>query len=66
MMVLDRSSSLSVSNSCDDLRDAAKGFTDSFIDGRDQLGMVTFGTSYRVDFPSPRHSSPRRAPICRP
>jgi hypothetical protein len=51
MMVLDRSSSLSVSNSCDDLRDAAKGFTDSFLDGRDQLGMVTFGTSYRVDFP---------------
>lgn len=51
MMVLDRSGSLANSGSCDDLRDAASGFTDSFIDGRDQIGMVTFGTSYQVDFP---------------
>lgn len=51
IMVLDRSGSLANSDSCDDLREAAKGFTDSFIDGRDQLGMVTFGTSYRIDFP---------------
>jgi Flp pilus assembly protein TadG len=51
MMVLDRSGSLANSKSCDDLRAAAAGFTDSFIDGRDQIGMVTFGTSYQVDFP---------------
>jgi hypothetical protein len=51
MMVLDRSGSLQNSGSCDDLREAAMGFTDSFIDGRDQIGMVTFGTSYQIDFP---------------
>ncbi len=51
MMVLDRSGSLATSGSCDDLAVAAQGFTDAFIDGRDQIGMVTFGTSYRVDFP---------------
>ena len=51
MMVLDRSGSLANSGSCDDLVVAANGFTDAFVDGRDQIGMVTFGTSYRVDFP---------------
>ncbi len=51
IMVLDRSGSLANSGSCDDLRVAANGFTDAFVDGRDQLGMITFGTSYRIDFP---------------
>lgn len=51
IMVLDRSGSLANSNSCDDLRESAKGFVNSFVDGRDQIGMVSFGTSYRVDFP---------------
>lgn len=51
IMVLDRSGSLETSGSCDDLREAAKGFVDTFVDGRDQIGMITFGTSYRVDYP---------------
>lgn len=51
MMVLDRSGSLATSGSCDDLRESARSFVNSFVDGRDQIGMVTYGTSYRVDFP---------------
>jgi hypothetical protein len=51
MMVLDRSRSLDISGSCDDLREAAKSFVDAFVDGRDRIGMATFGTTYRVDFP---------------
>lgn len=50
IMVLDRSGSLANSNSCDDLREASKQFVDQFVDGRDRVGMITFGTSYRVDF----------------
>lgn len=50
MMVLDRSGSLQTAGACDDLREAAKGFVASFTDGRDELGMITFGTSHRVDF----------------
>ncbi len=51
MLVLDRSGSVQNLGACDDLRSAAKSFVDSFVDGRDRLGLVTFGTSYRVDSP---------------
>jgi len=51
IMVLDRSGSLANSGSCDELREAAKQFVNQFVDGRDRVGMITFGTTYRVDFP---------------
>lgn len=50
VMVLDRSQSLDNSGSCDDLREAAKSFVQTFVDGRDRIGLVTFGASYRTDF----------------
>ena len=51
MLVIDRSGSLANSGSCASLRSAANSFVDTFMDGRDQIGMVTFGTSYQIDFP---------------
>jgi hypothetical protein len=50
MLVLDRSGSIQNLGACDDLRAAANSFVDTFVDGRDRLGLVTFGTAYRVDF----------------
>jgi len=50
IMVIDRSGSLYASSSCPAVRAAASSFVDSFVNGRDRLGLVTFGTDYRVDF----------------
>lgn len=50
VLVLDRSGSVENLGACDDLRAAARGFAESFVDGRDRIGLVTFGTSYRLDF----------------
>jgi Flp pilus assembly protein TadG len=50
VMVLDRSNSLDTSNSCIPLKEAAKAFVNTFVDGRDRIGLITFGTSYRVEF----------------
>jgi Flp pilus assembly protein TadG len=52
ILVLDRSGSLTEADACDDLRAAARAFVDSFAEGRDRLGMVTFGGSSREDFVS--------------
>jgi hypothetical protein len=46
--VLDRSGSLGAD--CPLLKSAAVSFVESFVDGRDNLGLVTFGTTYRNDF----------------
>lgn len=50
VMVLDRSGSLANSGSCTPLKGAAVSFIQSFVNGRDRLGLVTFGTTYRSDF----------------
>jgi von Willebrand factor type A domain len=52
MLVIDRSRSSEVSNSCDDLRAAAVGFVTKFAPGRDNLGLVTYGTSSFLEFPT--------------
>lgn len=51
ILVLDRSGSLYESGSCGAVQAAASQFVNSFVNGRDRLGLVTFGTDYRVDFP---------------
>ena len=51
MLVIDRSSSLSLSGSCPSLISSAQLFVNSFSNDRDIIGMVTFGTYYNVDFP---------------
>lgn len=51
ILVLDRSGSMNnSSNSCAALVSAVESFTNNFIDGRDQLGMITFSTSANVDY----------------
>jgi Mg-chelatase subunit ChlD len=50
VLVLDRSGSLTTAGACDDLRNAARSFVDSFAEGRDRLGMITYGGGSRVDF----------------
>jgi len=51
MVVIDRSASLQTSGSCDPLKAAATSFVDKFANGRDNVGLVTFASSSKVDFP---------------
>ncbi len=51
VVVMDRSGSLSVSNSCTPLKAAAVSFVSKFANGRDNLALVTFATSSIPDFP---------------
>jgi Flp pilus assembly protein TadG len=51
LLVLDRSGSMNnASNSCAALVASVQSFTNQFIDGRDQIGMITFSTSANVDY----------------
>ncbi len=50
VLVIDRSGSLYQSGCCGAVQSAASQFVNSFVNGRDRLGLVTFGTDYRVDF----------------
>src|SRR5208282_2163875 len=51
ILVLDRSQSISDEGNCGILQADAESFVNnSFVEGRDQVGMVTFGTSYNYDF----------------
>jgi Mg-chelatase subunit ChlD len=51
MIIMDRSGSLANSGSCTPLKSAAVNFVEKFAEGRDNLGLVTFATSSRVDSP---------------
>jgi len=50
MIVMDRSGSLQNSGSCAPLKAAATGFVSKFSNGTDNVGLLTFATSSRVDF----------------
>jgi hypothetical protein len=50
MLVLDRSYSLYEEGNCPTLIADSQAFVNSFVENRDRLGMVTFGTSYNYDF----------------
>ena len=51
MLVLDRSNSMNNSSgSCGVLVASAQNFVSQFVDGRDQLGLVTFQTGANVDY----------------
>ena len=51
VLVLDRSGSMNnASNSCAALVSSVQSFTNEFVDGRDQIGMITFSTSANVDY----------------
>jgi len=49
MIIMDRSGSLANSGSCAPLKAAAVNFVEKFAEGRDNLGLITFATSSRVD-----------------
>ena len=49
MIVMDRSTSLANSGACAPLKAAAVNFVEKFAEGRDNLGLITFATSSRVD-----------------
>ncbi|HTP36055.1 MAG TPA: VWA domain-containing protein [Candidatus Acidoferrales bacterium] len=49
MIIMDRSGSLANSGSCTPLKAAAVNFVEKFSEGRDNLGLITFATSSRVD-----------------
>jgi Flp pilus assembly protein TadG len=53
VLVLDRSGSLVLVSppAWDDVQAAAKYFVDQFDEGRDRLGLVSFGTGSRIDYP---------------
>jgi Mg-chelatase subunit ChlD len=50
MLVLDRSNSMNQNGSCTALVSVAQNFVSQFVDGRDQLGLVTFQTGAQVDY----------------
>jgi Flp pilus assembly protein TadG len=50
VVVMDRSGSLAISNSCAAVQQAAINFVNKFSNGSDQLGLVTFAASTHVDF----------------
>jgi Flp pilus assembly protein TadG len=51
ILVLDRSGSMAnASNSCAALVSSVESFANQFVDGRDQIGMITFSTSANVDY----------------
>ena len=51
VVVLDRSYSLHLSNSCSPLIASAQNFTNMFVAGQDNLGLITFQTTANLDFP---------------
>lgn len=52
MLVLDRSGSMDNSNSCEPMKAAARLFVQQFANERDRLGLITFGMTYLVAYPS--------------
>ncbi|MBV9302096.1 MAG: VWA domain-containing protein [Acidobacteriaceae bacterium] len=50
MLVLDRSNSMNVTSSCAPMVASAQSFVNQFVDGRDQVGLITFQTGANVDY----------------
>jgi Flp pilus assembly protein TadG len=55
MLVMDRSTSLANAGACDDLETAAISFSNLFANERDKMGLLTYGGSYRVDYPPSKY-----------
>jgi Flp pilus assembly protein TadG len=50
-LVVDRSGSLALTNSCVPLQQSAINFVSKFSNGRDEISLITFASSTHVDFP---------------
>lgn len=51
VMVLDRSGSMDGNGGCEAMKAAAAAFSLKFANNRDRVGMVTYGSDNRIDFP---------------
>jgi Flp pilus assembly protein TadG len=51
MLVLDRSYSMQQAGVCGQLITAAEGFVNNFVEGRDEVGLITFQSSAHLDYP---------------
>lgn len=58
MIVLDRSVSMNSSGSCVPMVNAARDFVGKFVEDRDQVGMIAFGTDMSKTAPSTRFKGP--------
>jgi Flp pilus assembly protein TadG len=50
ILVLDRSGSMATGGTCQTMKDNATQFVNMFSEGRDTMGMVTYGSSYFVGY----------------
>ena len=50
ILVLDRSNSMNTTSSCAPMVASAQNFVNQFVDGRDQLGLITFQTGANLDY----------------
>ena len=50
VVVLDRSNSMQLAGVCGTMVSAARGFIADFANGRDNIGLITFMESYKVDY----------------
>ena len=50
MLVLDRSGSMNTGGACDTMKAAATNFLNMFSEGRDRIGLITFGGTYYINF----------------
>ncbi len=51
MVVIDRSGSMNDNGGCSGVKTAAVSFLSMFANGRDRFGMITYGGSYKLDYP---------------
>ncbi len=63
MFVMDRSGSLANSGSCAPLKNAATGFISKFSNGTDNVGLETFASSSRMDFPLANNFNTASTPV---
>jgi Flp pilus assembly protein TadG len=61
MLVLDRSGSMQ-GTPCSDMITASKTFVNMFVNGRDTLGLITYGSAIYLAYPPP--STLKTAPTC--
>jgi len=51
ILVLDRSGSMASSGACEPMKAAARQFVSQFANGRDRIGLITYGLTYLLAYP---------------
>lgn len=55
VLIIDRSYSMELAGACSTMIASAQNFVNYFVDGRDELGLITFQATANVDYPSTIH-----------